>query len=361
MSQNDFFISHATNDSKLVNQFMKFLQLTLGVNRQTIYCTSANGTNSIGIGDNFIENIKAHVTDTKMVIFIFTPNYFKSNFCLAELGAAWVLNRNIYPIIIPPTDRSILGTTPLGVATQALTLNTAKDIVKIADDFRKKGIADYSDIGYVSECADDLMDWIKINCKFETDETVSKAEHLALQSELESLKETIIQKNRELVSLQSEREAPLKLERARIAEHIYTEEEEETISSWDSFNQFVRIVRKSLSELDDIVISAIYFDEFHRGEAKFWPVQNDFINWNKVTELTAKKLIYVDQDDCQITPNYEEYLVEEAVNLLHTLSRYVSSDIDSEMKREFARNHKFNLDFKSKMFWEEILNVTIYV
>ncbi|MBH0323399.1 toll/interleukin-1 receptor domain-containing protein [Bacillus cereus] len=361
MSQNEFFISHATADRELVSEFVDFMEVALKVDRSKIYCTSGIGTKTIRTGTNFIEDIKKNVIGTKVVIFILTPNYFKSNFCLAELGAAWALNSDIYPILIPPTPIEVLKSTPLSESSQVITLNTLDDIVGIADEFIDMKVAKYGGAKLLNTRANRLLDWIKENCSFETNDMISKAEYLSLQSELESLKESISQKNMELVSLQSEREAPLKLERARITEHIYMEEEEETISSWDSFNQFVRIVRKSLSELDDIVISAIYFDEFHRGEAKFWPVQNDFINWNTVTELTAKKLIYIDQDDCQITPNYEEYLVEEAVNLLHALSRCISSDIDSEMKREFARNHKFNLDFKSKMFWEEILNVTIYV
>ncbi|PHE94731.1 hypothetical protein COF76_23270 [Bacillus wiedmannii] len=375
MSQNDFFISHATNDSKLVNQFMKFLQLTLGVNRQSIYCTSTNGTKSIGIGDNFIENIKAHVTDTKMVIFIFTPNYFKSNFCLAELGAAWVLNRNIYPIIIPPTDRSILGTTPLGTPTQALTINTAKDIVKIADDFRNKGIADYSDSGYVSECAEELMDWIKTNCKFETDETVSKSDYVAVQSELESLQKTIHQKDTELAFLKDFYEKEIEFKRKEIVrvsedgraieemeemmDHVI-EEHEETLTKWDLFDEQIKSVKSVLSRLDNVVISAIYYDEFHQGR-RFWPDQDDFFNWSNVQRLEAENKIRVDGDDQRITPNYDEYLVGRAVDELHDLLSYLSSNIDEKMEQEFAEDNEFNLEFKSKTFWEKILNVTIYV
>lgn len=385
MSQNDFFISHATNDSKLVNQFMKFLQLTLGVNRQTIYCTSANGTNSIGIGDNFIENIKAHVTDTKMVIFIFTPNYFKSNFCIAELGAAWVLNRNIYPIIIPPTDKSILGTTPLGVATQALTLNTAKDIVKIADDFRKKGIAEYSDIGYVNECAEELMTWIKTNCKFETDEIVSKDDYSSIQSEVEKLRKAIHLKDMHIAQLASSNKSALKFEKeGRIKESgarrlvaakqpvkINTgrlvigtnsvKENKDVTPKWELFDEHVKNAKDVLRKLDDIVISAIYYNEFLRGEVSFWPVQNDDINWQKFNELRADKMIFVDEDDHRITPNYEEILVDKAVNQLYALDRFVSYDVDEEMGQEFAEKHEFNLNFKSKRFWEDILNVKIFV
>ncbi|NKW95873.1 toll/interleukin-1 receptor domain-containing protein [Bacillus toyonensis] len=389
MSQNDFFISHSTKDHELVDQLITFLQLALKIDRDTIYCTSAEGTKNIGYGENFIENIKEHVTDTKMVICIFTPNYFKSEFCLAELGAAWILNTNVFPIIIPPTHYSILGKTPLGAAMQSLTIKTADDIVRIADHFRKKGFGEYREIGYVVKCATTLMQWIDSHCKFEEEETVSQTEYLTVQSEVEKLQKTIHQKDIELAylkayyekTLKSVREEngkvsedgrlilvkkPVKEKEARLVvakEPVQTlaKEEEETTDKWALFYEQVNSVKSILSRLDDIVLAAIYYEEVRRGSMRFWPSQKDFFNWNRAYELKAKNEIYIDEDDQQITPNYDQFLVGKAATKLRELSRYMSSNIDEDMEQEFAEDYEFNLEFTSIKFWEKILNVTIYV
>ncbi|MBD5800455.1 hypothetical protein BHU24_14740 [Bacillus pseudomycoides] len=366
MSQNDFFISHASADRELVAEFVDFMELALKVDRSRIYCTSGIGTKTIRTGTNFIEDIKDNVIGTKVVIFILTPNYFKSNFCLAELGAAWALSSDIYPIMIPPTPRELLKSTPLSESSQVLTLDTYEDLVTIADEFIGMNVAEYSSVKLLNARAHKLIDWIKGNCSFDIDGTVSREEYLAVQSDLESLKRTIHLKDMELTRLTSYYETTLKFEREGRAKvsadgHVKEDDDDETTSKWDLFDEHVKSVKSILSRLDDIVISAIYYDEFLRGATRFWPVQNDFFNWSRVQRLQVENKICVDEDDQQITPNYDEYLVGKAVDQLHDLSRYISSNVGEEMEQEFAEDYEFNLEFKSKTFWEKILNVTIYV
>ncbi|MCD4643720.1 hypothetical protein AR454_16665 [Bacillus mycoides] len=379
MSQNDFFISHATADSKLVSELVDFMEIALKVDRNKIYCTSGTGTRKMRTGNNFIENIKENVKGTKVLIFILTPNYFKSNFCLAELGAAWALSSDIYPIIIPPTPRKLLKSTPLSESTQALTLNTYEDLITMADEFEDMNFAKYSSVKVLNERAHKLIDWLDDNCSFDIDDTVSKAEYLAVQSELENLKKSIHQKEMEQVSLVSKYESMLTFEREEREKIIKQSHEklkhidirkmidsvkgneEEITDKWDLFNEHVKNTKSVLSKLNDIVISAIYHDEFHRGTSRFWPRQNSYLNWSNVQELELKHQIRVDEDHQQITPNYEEYLVGKAVDKLHDFSRYITVNINEEMEQEFAEENEFNLEFTSQTFWEKFFDVIIYV
>lgn len=105
------FISHAANDRILALSFTEFLQLSMGLAKEDIYCTSINGT--LRTGKEFIPDIKEKLTDCQVVIFLITPEYLKSKFCLAELGAAWALNQNIYPLLASSLDFSCLNDTPL--------------------------------------------------------------------------------------------------------------------------------------------------------------------------------------------------------------------------------------------------------
>lgn len=370
MSQNEFFISHATADRELVSEFVDFMEVALKVDRSKIYCTSGIGTKTIRTGTNFIEDIKKNVIGTKVVIFILTPNYFKSNFCLAELGAAWALNSDIYPILIPPTPIEVLKSTPLSESSQVITLNTLEDIVGIADEFVDMKVAKYGGAKLLNTRANRLLDWIKENCSFEIDDTVSKAEFLNLQSDLLVLKRTIEMKKIEIVELTSHYETRLEIERegrvkvskdAHEKEHTREYAKKEATHRWELFDEHVKNAKNALYRLDNIVISAIFYDEFLRGEAKFWPMQNKDIDWDVFNQLRADRMIFVYKDDNQIAPNHGELLVEEAINQLYALQRFISFDVDQRMKGEFAEEYEFNLDFKSKRFWEKILGVKIYV
>ncbi|MDA2124441.1 TIR domain-containing protein [Bacillus cereus] len=384
MNTNDFFISHATADHKLVSEIVDFMEVALKVDRKKIYCTSGEGTKKIRTGTNFINDIKDNVRGTKLVIFILTPNYFKSNFCLAELGAAWAFSSNIYPIVIPPTPRDLLKSTPLSEATQALTLETYDDLVDMADEFKDMGVAAYESAKVLNTRAKRLIQWIDDHCSFDIEETVNKKEHAAVQEQLEGLKREIQAKESDIAQLTAYYEKKLKTEREANAEikqtvHIVKgrkgnvgeiqglkitdtvkEEEEETTDKWDIFEERVKKVRDTISRLDDIILSAIYYDTFNSG-IKFWPDQDPFFNWGKVHTLELENMIRVDSDDQRITPNYDEFLVRKAIDSLDELLRYILTDIDEEMAEKFAEEYEFYLDFSSKKFWEKILYVRIFV
>ena len=117
------FISHSTKDVELIEKFLDFLEIAMGISREEVYCTSIAGT--ISTGQKFIDNIENNIKSAKIVIFIITPQYLKSKFCLAEMGAAWVLNQKIYPLIFNPLDFDVLEDTPLK-GIQAKILNSEK-------------------------------------------------------------------------------------------------------------------------------------------------------------------------------------------------------------------------------------------
>ncbi|MCZ6942586.1 TIR domain-containing protein [Bacillus mycoides] len=363
MNTNDFFISHATADRELVSELVDFMESALKIDRSKIYCTSGTGTRKMRTGNNFIENIKENVKGTKVVIFIFTPNYFKSNFCLAELGAAWALSSEVYPIIIPPTPRKLLKSTPLSESTQALTLNTYEDLITMADEFKEMDVAEYRSVKVLNERAHKLIDWIKENCSFDIEESVSKAEHSAVQEQLEGLKIENHAKQLEIIQLTTQYEHTLKAvreENAKIKNDIDVfRMEKETTDGWELLEECVKKVKRNVTPLNDLVTSAIYYDEFHQG-TKFWPVKDIIFDWGQVKQLESENMIRVDRDDMRITPNYDEYSVRQAVDLLHELLRYISSNINEKMKQEFKAVQKFHLDFYSKDFWHKILYVYIY-
>ena len=79
------FISHATDDSKMISIIIEFLN-SLGIENDDVFCTSISG--ALEGGKSFVTQIRKHVQGSKVVIFMLTERFFLSYFCLAELGAA---------------------------------------------------------------------------------------------------------------------------------------------------------------------------------------------------------------------------------------------------------------------------------
>lgn len=101
------FISHSGDDEELVNMFRDLLIQDFHINQNEIFCSS------IVVGEDFNIKIKENLQASKVVLLLITPNFMKSNYCLMEMGAAWINKDYIVPIITPPLSYNILDDTPL--------------------------------------------------------------------------------------------------------------------------------------------------------------------------------------------------------------------------------------------------------
>jgi len=95
------FISHASADGELTRALTELLRLGGGVAVDEIFCSSLDDT-SIPPGQDFVEHIRAQMTEAVLVVQLFTPAYMESAFCLCELGAQWALSREAFPLVVPP-------------------------------------------------------------------------------------------------------------------------------------------------------------------------------------------------------------------------------------------------------------------
>ncbi len=98
------FISHAGNDKPLVDALFDLLQTGCDLRREAMFCTSVEGA-GIQSGADFIRWIKENMGDAKLVILVLSPNFYASKFCLAEMGAAWSLEKHVFPLMTPEISR----------------------------------------------------------------------------------------------------------------------------------------------------------------------------------------------------------------------------------------------------------------
>lgn len=82
-----FFISHSSKDINLAEAVRVMLINGFGIKNEAIFY-SGNVKNSPSVGSKWFDEIIKSLSETTVLILILTENFFKSNFCVAELSAA---------------------------------------------------------------------------------------------------------------------------------------------------------------------------------------------------------------------------------------------------------------------------------
>lgn len=94
------FISHSSKDVRYVAVIVDLLE-KIGLRETQIFCSSFPEY-GIPLGENIFDYLKSQFNSLDLtVLFILSDNYYKSEICLNEMGAAWVLKQKAFPIILP--------------------------------------------------------------------------------------------------------------------------------------------------------------------------------------------------------------------------------------------------------------------
>ena len=129
------FISHSSKNKELVERFVEFLQLGMGVIKEDIFCTMF--PEHLTTGKEFMDKIRTELQECETVISIITEEYLQSAFCLIEMGAAWAMSKNYFPLITVPYE--CLKGTPL-YGLQMRKLYKEDDISTIYDELYECGV-----------------------------------------------------------------------------------------------------------------------------------------------------------------------------------------------------------------------------
>lgn len=93
------FISHSSLDQKYVDQFVELLK-RFGFREKDIFYSS-NITTGVEPGELIFDRLKSELTNTPVVLYFLSQNYYESVVCLNEMGASWVMTDKHYPIALP--------------------------------------------------------------------------------------------------------------------------------------------------------------------------------------------------------------------------------------------------------------------
>ena len=149
------FISHATIDQRLHNSIYALLVNGFGIRKDCIFSSSI--ARCMKTKENFIDTIKTNIRNCDVIILLMTSSYMRSLFCLAELGAAWVLDKNIVPIVIDPVRVEEYNKTPL----QGMQFRKLNKLRVVYDEFVDSGIVPFSDTEEFNKHYQSFLETIK--------------------------------------------------------------------------------------------------------------------------------------------------------------------------------------------------------
>ena len=66
---------------------------------------SVRRSGKLQTGENFIETIRQQMQECDTVISLITAEYLQSPFCLVEMGAAWALCKQYFPLLTVKYER----------------------------------------------------------------------------------------------------------------------------------------------------------------------------------------------------------------------------------------------------------------
>jgi hypothetical protein len=120
------FISHATVDHELIEQFVDIILKGCGLAEADIFASSIPGMD-VHSGSDLLAAVRAEVSDTTLVIAMITPTYSTRPVCVAELGAAWGVAGKLLPVLAPGMKRDSLGGILTGIKVDYLDEDRALD------------------------------------------------------------------------------------------------------------------------------------------------------------------------------------------------------------------------------------------
>lgn len=129
------FISFSSKDSIVLKSFVEMiLRLGLEIDPSEIECTGIEASKPI-TGEDFKIWIKKGLQQADVIILLLSYNYRESEVCLNEMGAAWMTDNAVFPILIPPLDYKEVGF--LHIDNQMLKMDSRQDMSKLGNDLQK--------------------------------------------------------------------------------------------------------------------------------------------------------------------------------------------------------------------------------
>lgn len=342
MKSKSVFVSHAAKNKELADKLVDLLETGIGISSKDIFCSSLEGM-GIPSGSNFIEFIKKQIAEPKIVIMILTQQYYKSEFCLCELGASWILSHKIIPLLVKPLEYNNIKAVLTGV--HLLKIEEKNDLNQMQQElvealkinpnvFARWEIKRDNFLGKISglmspNLTDDMIDIKEFN--------IMKKNYIESVDELKKLEKEINKKD-DIIE---------KLKKAKNQDDV-TSIIEENSDDIQKFDNILNSVKKSLKKLSSIVIEALYYNQ--RGELLQWS-GDGYDRSESIQEAIEKDYLREVEEGIEIVS--DDPKISESLKKLSELESFVEN-LEDNIEFNDYYTHKYNqrLKFTSRRFWD---------
>ncbi|MFF6014141.1 toll/interleukin-1 receptor domain-containing protein [Lysinibacillus fusiformis] len=339
------FISHSSKDKKFSIKLMELLQTNFSLIRSDFFLSSDE---ELVVGGNWINQIRDDMKEAKVVLAVITPNYLESQFCLCELGAAWINEQALIPIIVPPLNYHALKDTPYRGWAQAITLNSLEDVSRLGDAIKDKKLnrKQFNMTRFGTRAKDfyeeTLIPFIEEMSKIEP---VTAAAVKELREQNESLTLAYNEVEEEMKLLKTENDKIREMTAEEIIEY-----DNEQMDEWDTFMSAVDEAALQLKSLPNLVASVLYYD-FKGGQGYTNPEENRDLRVYENEGL-------IKWDDGWV-PRYEHPAIIKAEKALNDLKKIIQ-DVYETIEDRFVDEYNILLGLDYSPFWKTFLDKKIY-
>jgi len=240
------FLSHVAAEKALAEAFETLLTKWLGITSARIFCSSLEGQ-GVPKGTNFVDAIRKEVGEAKVVIALISPAYLDSAFCMAELGAAWVLGTQRYPIVVPPNTFKVIDATMLGLV--AVKIDEEHALSQLLEELGKALGLDAPAAGVRGRAMEGfLKTWLKLRARIAKAKRVEGAVH---DETVEKLKKAKKAKEVLTADLTKARAHIAALEKLKDAAKVAEVADEFADNDWeDEFDDAMSEIHGLISEVE---------------------------------------------------------------------------------------------------------------
>jgi len=130
------FISYSSADERIVKEFIdKILVLAYGLKKENIDCLAIQDRKP-QTGVDFRDWIKMKIKQSNLAFLMISETYRKSEICMNEVGALWMLDIKKIPVLIPPIDYNNVGV--INDKKHCIKINQKEDLLKLGNDLELK-------------------------------------------------------------------------------------------------------------------------------------------------------------------------------------------------------------------------------
>lgn len=192
------FISHSSKN-KNISDYLYDLLKKIGVKSNNIYYSSREETGADYL-DSCLESISDEFKNNELLVILMLSNeFYKSDVCLAEMGATWVTTNQYIPIIIPPLGysniRGVIDSMKNSIALTDPSISTKLDkFKKTIEEFI--GLDEVIELSEWTTCKDEFIKNIK-SISSETEELTKRIVDIKVNGNIITYK-VIIENNTKL-------------------------------------------------------------------------------------------------------------------------------------------------------------------